>query len=76
VLTAHPDLSPEQAALVWELTISEHRIENVEAGAGAGKTHALGVAVEALGAAGIPCSAPQRPTSPLAPSSRRPASAR
>ena len=54
VLTAHPDLSPEQAALVWELTSSGHRIENVEAGAGAGKTHALGVAVEAFGAAGHP----------------------
>jgi conjugative relaxase-like TrwC/TraI family protein len=54
VLTAHPDLSPEQAALVWELTSSGHRIENVEAGAGAGKTHALGVAVEAFAAAGHP----------------------
>jgi AAA domain len=54
VLTAHPDLSPEQAALVWELTTSGHRIENVEAGAGAGKTHALGVAVETFGAAGHP----------------------
>jgi AAA domain/ATP-dependent RecD-like DNA helicase SH3 domain len=54
VLTAHPDLSPEQAALVWDLTSSGHGIENVEAGAGAGKTHALGVAVEAFTAAGHP----------------------
>ena len=54
VLTAHPDLSPEQAALVWDLTCSGHGIENVEAGAGAGKTHALGVAVEAFTAAGHP----------------------
>jgi hypothetical protein len=54
VLTAHPDLSPKQAAVVWELTSSGHAIENVEAGAGAGKTHALGVAVEAFSAAGHP----------------------
>jgi AAA domain/TrwC relaxase/ATP-dependent RecD-like DNA helicase SH3 domain len=51
-LVAHPTLSAEQAALVWELTSSGHGIENVEAGAGAGKTYALGVAVEAFTAAG------------------------
>ena len=51
-LAAHPTLSPEQAELVWKLTTSGHGIENVEAGAGAGKTYALGVAVEAFTAAG------------------------
>jgi ATP-dependent exoDNAse (exonuclease V) alpha subunit len=53
-LAAHPTLSPEQAALVWELTSSGHGIENVEAGAGAGKTYALRVAVAAFTAAGHP----------------------
>ena len=53
-LAAHPSLTAEQAALVWELTSSGHRIENVEAGAGAGKTYALRVAVDAFAAAGHP----------------------
>jgi conjugative relaxase-like TrwC/TraI family protein len=53
-LAAHPTLSPEQAAMVWELTSSGHGIENVEAGAGAGKTYALRVAVAAFTAAGHP----------------------
>jgi conjugative relaxase-like TrwC/TraI family protein len=51
-LAAHPTLSPEQAELVWRLTTSGHGIENVEAGAGAGKTYALGVLAEAFTAAG------------------------
>jgi hypothetical protein len=51
---AHPSLTAEQVALVWELTSSGHGIENVEAGAGAGKTHALRVAVDAFVAAGHP----------------------
>jgi conjugative relaxase-like TrwC/TraI family protein len=51
-LAAHPTLTPEQAALVWDLTSSGHGIENVEAAAGAGKTYALRVAVDAFVAAG------------------------
>lgn len=51
-LAAHPSLTDEQVALVWELTSSGHGIENVEAGAG--KTHALRVAVAAFVAAGHP----------------------
>ena len=47
-------LTAEQVALVWELTSSGHGIENVEAGAGAGKTYALRVAVDAFVAAGHP----------------------
>ena len=39
---------------MWELTSSGHGIENVEAGAGAGKTYALRVAVDAFAAAGHP----------------------
>jgi hypothetical protein len=54
VLAAHPTLTDEQVALVWELTSSGHGIENVEAGAGAGKTFALRVAVDAFVAAGHP----------------------
>jgi conjugative relaxase-like TrwC/TraI family protein len=53
-LAAHPTLSAEQASLVWELTGSGHGIENVQAGAGAGKTYALRVAVAAFAAAGHP----------------------
>ena len=53
-LAAHPSLTAEQVALVWELTSSGHGIENVEAGAGAGKTYALRVAVDAFAAAGHP----------------------
>jgi hypothetical protein len=53
-LGAHPTLTAEQVALVWELTSSGHGIENVEAGAGAGKTYALRVAVDAFVAAGHP----------------------
>jgi conjugative relaxase-like TrwC/TraI family protein len=53
-LGAHPTLTAEQVALVWELTSSGHGIENVEAGAGAGKTYALRVAVAAFVAAGHP----------------------
>jgi conjugative relaxase-like TrwC/TraI family protein len=53
-LGAHPALTAEQVALVWELTSSGHGIENVEAGAGAGKTYALRVAVDAFVAAGHP----------------------
>jgi hypothetical protein len=41
-------------ALVWALASSGHGIENVEAGAGAGKTYALRVAVNAFVAAGHP----------------------
>jgi conjugative relaxase-like TrwC/TraI family protein len=53
-LAAHPLLTVAQVALVWELTSSGHGIENVEAGAGAGKTHALRVAVDAFAGAGHP----------------------
>jgi ATP-dependent exoDNAse (exonuclease V) alpha subunit len=53
-LGAHPTVTDEQVALVWELTSSGHGIENVEAGAGAGKTYALRVAVDAYVAAGHP----------------------
>jgi AAA domain len=53
-LAAHPTLTAEQVALVWELARSGHAIENVEAGAGAGKTYALRVAVDAFVAAGHP----------------------
>jgi conjugative relaxase-like TrwC/TraI family protein len=53
-LAAHPSLTADQVALVWELTSSGHGIENVEAGAGAGKTYALRVAVDAFVAAGHP----------------------
>ena len=53
-LAAHPTLTPEQEALVWDLTSSGHGIENVEAAAGAGKTYALRVAVDAFVAAGHP----------------------
>jgi AAA domain len=53
-LAAHPTLTAEQVALVWELARSGHGIENVEAGAGAGKTYALRVAVDAFVAAGHP----------------------
>jgi len=53
-LAAHPTLSAEQVALVWELASSGHGIESVEAGAGAGKTYALRVAVDAFVGAGHP----------------------
>jgi conjugative relaxase-like TrwC/TraI family protein len=53
-LAAHTTLTPEQEALVWDLTSSGHGIENVEAAAGAGKTYALRVAVDAFVAAGHP----------------------
>jgi conjugative relaxase-like TrwC/TraI family protein len=53
-LAAHPSLTAEQVTLVWELTSSGHGIENVEAGAGAGKTYALRVAADAFVAAGHP----------------------
>jgi hypothetical protein len=47
-LTAHPTLTAEQVALVWALAGSGHGIENVEAGAGAGKTYALRVTVDPM----------------------------
>ena len=52
VIARYPTLSNEQARLVWEVTTPGHRVEQIEAAAGAGKTFALGVAVECFEAAG------------------------
>ena len=53
-LAKSPTLTADQVGLVRALTRSGHGIENVEAGAGAGKTFALRVAVDAFTAAGHP----------------------
>ena len=53
-LAAHPSLTAEQVALVWELTSSGHGIENVEAGAARARPTRYGVAVDAFVAAGHP----------------------